>query len=62
MSVVKLVVYDLLGHEVSTLVNNLLQPGSYEVDWNATHSASGIYFYRITAGGFAETKRMVLIK
>ena len=55
-------VYDLLGREVATLVNENLQPGTYEVQWDASHQASGLYFYQLKADGFVATKRMVLVK
>jgi hypothetical protein len=55
-------VYDVLGREVATLVNENLQPGTYEVQWDATHQASGLYFYQLKADGFLATKRMVLVK
>ncbi len=59
-------VYDMLGREVATLVNEELKPGTYEVEWSAeggeTNFASGVYFYKIVADGFTDTKRMVLIK
>jgi hypothetical protein len=60
--VVSLKVYDALGREVATLVNQQLQPGTYEVGWNASDYPSGLYFYKLTAGDFTETKRMILIK
>jgi hypothetical protein len=60
--VVRLVIYDVLGREVATLVNEQLKPGTYEVEWNGINSPSGVYFYRLTAGSFTETKKMVLIK
>jgi len=59
---VKLVVFDMLGREVATLVNELLQHGTYEVNWNASQYPSGIYFYRLQTEGFGETKKMTLIK
>ncbi len=59
---VSLVIYDLLGREVATLVNEELKPGTYEVDWDAAKYPSGVYFYRIISLDFTETKRMVLIK
>jgi len=62
MDKVQLEVYDMLGRKVATLVNGQMTPGSYEMDWNASNYASGIYFYRITAGSFNDTKRMVLVK
>lgn len=58
----KLTVYDILGREVETLVNEFLKPGSYEVDWNALNNPSGVYFYKLVTGGFSETKKMVLLK
>jgi hypothetical protein len=59
---VKIIIYDLLGREVTTLVNEQLKPGSYSVDWDGTGYASGVYFYSLVTGEFAETKRMILIK
>jgi len=55
-------VYDLLGKEVKTLVNEYKQPGTYQVSFNAEGLSTGIYFYRMTAGDFSETKKLVLIK
>ena len=59
---VKLVVYDLLGREVATLVNAQQQPGTYEVSWDASKFASGIYFYTLTSGNFIATKKLILLK
>lgn len=59
---VQLIIYDILGREVSTLVNEQLKPGSYEVEFDGSNFASGIYFYRLIAGDFIQTKKMVLIK
>ena len=59
---VKLIIFDILGREVSTLVNDKLQPGSYEIEWNGSNFASGVYFYKLTAGDFTETKKMLLVK
>jgi photosystem II stability/assembly factor-like uncharacterized protein len=59
---VKLIVFDALGREVFTLVNEQLSPGTYETSWDASKYSSGVYFYRITAGEYSETKRMTLIK
>jgi photosystem II stability/assembly factor-like uncharacterized protein len=62
----KLIIYDILGREIAVLVNQQLQPGSYEVLWSATGGASnypsGVYYYKITADDYSETKKMVLIK
>jgi hypothetical protein len=55
-------VYDVLGTEVATLINEELPAGSYEVEFNSTTLPSGIYFYRLQAGSFVETKKMVLMK
>ena len=67
---VKITVYDLLGREVTSLVNEQMQPGSYSVDWDASNFPSGVYFYRLEAGdpstgsgrSFVESRKMVLIK
>ncbi|MBU1097553.1 MAG: discoidin domain-containing protein [Bacteroidetes bacterium] len=59
---VSLIVYDLLGREVKTLVNNNQLPGIYNVEFDGSKLSSGIYLYRITAGIFSMTKRMILIK
>ena len=59
---VHLVVYDILGREVATLVNGVKQAGIHNVDFNATNLASGIYFYSIKAGEFTAVKKMVLVK
>jgi hypothetical protein len=62
VSKVRLVVYDLLGHEVSTLVNEVKQPGTYSVQFNASSLSSGVYFYRLHAGDYVATKRLVLVR
>ncbi|HSW55544.1 MAG TPA: T9SS type A sorting domain-containing protein [Ignavibacteriaceae bacterium] len=59
---VKLAVYDILGREVVSLVNAQQQPGSYEVNWDASGFASGIYFYTLTSGDFISTKKLILLK
>jgi len=59
---VTLKVYDILGREVATLVNEEKPAGEYEVEFNATILTSGIYFYQLKAGEFTETRKMVLIK
>jgi hypothetical protein len=59
---VSLKVYDLLGREVATLVNEVKQPGSYEVTWDASGFASGVYFYRLHAGTFVQTKKLMLLR
>jgi hypothetical protein len=59
---VKLIIYDLLGREVATLVNESLKPGTYEVEWDGSTFASGVYFYKLISDDFIETKKMVIIK
>jgi photosystem II stability/assembly factor-like uncharacterized protein len=59
---VKLVVYDILGKEVQTLVNERLQPGTYEVSFDGSQLTSGVYFYKLMTDGYSETKKMLLIK
>ncbi len=59
---VKLAVYNMLGEQVSSLVNQNLTPGSYSVTFDASSLSSGMYFYRIESPGYSETKRMVLVK
>lgn len=62
ISQVTLKVYDVLGNEVATLVNEAKPAGSYEVNFNASKLSSGIYFYRLQAGTFLKTKKMILMK
>jgi hypothetical protein len=59
---VSLKVYDLLGREVATLVDQVRTAGSYTVTLNASTLSSGLYFYRMTAGSFNQTKRLILLK
>jgi lysophospholipase L1-like esterase len=59
---VKLIVYDVLGREVTTLVNEAQTAGNYEVNFNGNGLSSGIYFYQIKAGNFVQTKKMILVK
>ena len=61
-SEVRLVVYDILGREVAVLVNERKAPGRYEVTFDASGLASGVYFYRLEAGGFVSVKNMTLVK
>ena len=59
-------VYDVLGNEVATLVNEYISAGSYEIEFNPSsikhHASSGIYFYRLQAGDYVETKKMIYLK
>ncbi len=59
---VKLVVYDLLGREVTTLVNSEKSPGYYQVNFDASGLPSGLYFYKLTAGKYNAVKKMILMK
>jgi len=59
---VTLTVYNVTGEKVMTLVNRDYQPGNYSVEFNANMLASGIYLYRLTAGSFTSTKKMILMK
>ncbi|MBN1634736.1 MAG: T9SS type A sorting domain-containing protein [Ignavibacteria bacterium] len=61
-NLVTLKVYDILGKEISTIVNQNLTPGTYEADFDGGKISSGVYFYKLTAGNFTETKRMMLVK
>ena len=61
-SFAKLVVYDMLGRELETILNEHLNAGTYEADWSADKFSSGVYFYQLSAGDFTETKKMILIK
>lgn len=58
-------IYDVLGNEVATLVDEYKNAGSYEVEFNVGHTSSlssGVYFYRLQAGSFVQTKKMILAK
>jgi hypothetical protein len=59
---VKLIVYDILGREVETLINEKLKPGTYEVTFNGSNYASGVYFYKLVANDYSETKKMLMLK
>ncbi len=62
MSKVSLIVYDVLGREVATLVNKEQSAGSYEVQFDASNLTSGIYFYKLQSGSFVESRKMVLLR
>jgi hypothetical protein len=62
LQMVTIVVYDVLGNEVATLVNEEKPAGNYEVEFNATNLTSGVYFYQIKAGTLYETRKMLLLK
>ncbi len=59
---VRFTVFDAIGREIEVLVNQQLQPGTYEVNWDASAYPSGVYYYRLEAGSFTETKKMALVK
>jgi hypothetical protein len=61
-SLVTLKVFDLIGREVITIVSEELSAGNYSRQWNASNMASGIYFYRLQASSFFETKKLVLLR
>lgn len=61
-AVVKFTVYDVLGKEVETLVDEIQTAGYYEAEWNAADYPSGVYYYKLSAGDYTETKKMVLMK
>lgn len=61
-SMVKITVYDVTGRAVEILASENLEPGTYEVTWNALKYASGMYFYRVETGDNAVTKKMILVK
>lgn len=59
---VNLKVYDVLGREVATLVNEIKQPGTHSTKWNSAGSSSGVYFYRLQAGDFTQTKKLIVLR
>ena len=61
-SQVSLKVYDILGNEVASLVNQEKQAGTYEVQFNASSLSSGVYFYKIKSGSFIQTRKMIVLK
>lgn len=61
-SVLSLKIYNMLGQQVATLVEQEMKPGSYEVTWDASRIASGTYLYRLQAGSFMQTKKLILLR
>jgi hypothetical protein len=61
-SVVRITVYDIVGKEITTLVNEKQVPGTYEVSFDASSLASGIYYYKLEAGNFNQTNKLILLK
>ena len=59
---VKIVLYDVLGREVKTIVNENAEPGKFKVVFNADNFASGLYFYKITSNDFTAVKKLLIVK
>lgn len=59
---VEIKIYDIIGNEISTLLNEFKQPGNYKINFNSNIIPSGVYFYQIKAGNFSDTKKMLLIR
>jgi hypothetical protein len=59
---VKLIIYDILGREIETLIDKELEPGKYKLNFNATNLPSGVYFYTLKTPKFTKTNKMLLIK
>ena len=55
-------VFDMLGREVAALVNEVKEPGTYTVQFDASGLASGVYLYRLTAGSFVQTRKMIVVR
>ncbi|KXK54258.1 MAG: Aminopeptidase N [Chlorobi bacterium OLB5] len=55
-------VYDILGNDITTLLNQQLSPGTYSIDWDGSNYPSGLYFYTLRSGDYTETKKMILLK
>ena len=59
---VRVTIYDVTGREIETLVNELLNPGTYEVDFDGRDLSSGVYFYTLVTANYNSTRKMVLLK
>ncbi|MCB0746715.1 MAG: T9SS type A sorting domain-containing protein [Ignavibacteriae bacterium] len=59
---VKLIVFDILGRKIATLVDKNQKPGNYEITWNAIKQSSGVYYYQLSSGEYLETRKMILLK
>jgi hypothetical protein len=59
---VKLIIYDMLGSEIAVLVNENLNPGTYNIEWDGSDYPSGVYFYKLQTDNYSKTKKLVLIK
>jgi len=58
----QLIIYDILGRKIETLVNKKQSPGNYKITWNANNRPSGVYFYKLKSGDFAQVHKMILLK
>jgi hypothetical protein len=61
-SMIRITIFDALGREIKTLVNENLKSGKYEIKWNAENYASGVYYYQMTEDNFVQTRKMILLK
>jgi hypothetical protein len=61
-SIVRITIYNSMGKEITKLVNEKLNAGRYQAQWNASDVSSGVYFYKLTAGDYNDVKRMILVK
>lgn len=59
---VRIIIYDVMGKEITTLISERLQPGTYEAEWDGSNYSSGVYFYKLITADYTETRKMVLIK
>ncbi|MFI5211432.1 MAG: T9SS type A sorting domain-containing protein [Ignavibacteria bacterium] len=62
VSNVRIVIYDVFGRDLNVLIDNELNPGSYEVKWNASNLSAGIYYYKLYADDFVDSKKIFLLK
>ena len=58
----ELIIYDILGNKIKTLVNDVKQPGRYEISWDASGVSSGVYIYQLRVNEFITSKKMILLK
>jgi hypothetical protein len=58
----KVVLYDVMGREIQTLVNKTLKPGKYEIFIDGSNLSSGVYFYKLISGSYTATKKMIVLK
>jgi len=58
----KIVIYDILGKEVATVINDTIKPGEYEIDFDTAQLPPGTYFYKLITNGYTETRKLELVK